>query len=106
MKPGDQFTLSLAVSGAENGEANITATISSGGKTATLTWNKIPRNQTSGYFGVAGRGLIDFSIDQVDIDPGGNKPNTVGHADCCACYPLGDSLTNAGGIRQWASSQL
>ena len=29
---------------------------------------------------------------RVDIAPGENNTLQVGHADCCACYPLGDSL--------------
>ncbi len=92
LETGDTFTISLAVSEGENKTATLTSTFSANGETATLVRTGVPRHQASGYFGVAGRGLIDFSINGVGINPGENEPLEVGLADCAACYPLGDSL--------------
>ena len=97
LQAGDKFTLALEVSGSENGFATITTTLSSGGKTAIWKRAKVPRNRVAGYVGIAARGLIDFSIEKFEIDPGENQPLDVGHADCCACYPLGDSLKKIDG---------
>ena len=92
LKPGDSFILTLEVSGPENGFATIVSTFNSGGEISTLTLEKISRYQTSGFFGVATRGLIDFEISEFSLDPERNKPLAVGHAECYACYPLGDTL--------------
>lgn len=97
LKPGDEFTLSLEVSGAETDQATLTTTLNANGTEAILKLEEIPRTRTNGYIGVAARGLIDFEISNVDIDPGTNQKLTIGHADCCACYPLGDSLRNVDG---------
>lgn len=88
LKPGDKFTLSLEVKGTK-----VTTTLNS----STLTLENIPQAQSSGFFGVATRGLIDFEICDVSLDPGENKPLTVGHAECSACYPLGDTLKKVDG---------
>jgi hypothetical protein len=88
LKPGDKFTLSLEVKGTK-----VTTTLNS----STLTLENIPQAQSSGFFGVATRGLIDFEISDVSLDPGENKPLTVGHAECSACYPLGDTLKKVDG---------
>ena len=97
LKPGDSFTLHLEINGTEKDTANLTLTLISGDKKSILTLEKLPRIQTSGYFGVATRGLIDFDIADVSLDPGENKPLKVGHAECSACYPLGDTLKKVDG---------
>ncbi|MFT4546290.1 MAG: hypothetical protein ACI8XO_002767 [Verrucomicrobiales bacterium] len=97
LEPGAEFTLTLKVSGAENGLATVTTKVTSGGKSAVLKREKISRSRTDGYVGVVSRGLIDFDISEFEIAAGANKPLNVGHADCCACYPLGDSLKKVDG---------
>ncbi|MGI9241396.1 MAG: hypothetical protein ACR2RV_11385 [Verrucomicrobiales bacterium] len=97
MEPGDPFTLSIEVGGAGGGFATVTTTLKSGEESVTLVREKVPRQRLEGYVGIAGRGLLDFEINQFSIEPGDNQPLEIGHADCCACYPLGDSLKNVGG---------
>ena len=46
----------------------------------------------SGYVGIAGRGLIDFEVNEFVVDPKQNSRLVAGEVDCYACYPLGDSL--------------
>ncbi len=99
LAPGDSFSLSVDVSGEVNGPATITATFTRSDKTVTLTRKNVPRRRTEGFIGVAGRGLIDFDITQVDLIPGENQPLNIGISDCCACYPLGDTLQKVGD--QW-----
>lgn len=96
LNAGDDFSLSLEVSGNEDGWATITTTLDAGGKTTTLTREKITRRQTDGFIGIAARGLIDFAINGISIEPGSNEPLTIGTAECCACYPLGDTLKKVG----------
>ncbi len=96
MKPDTPFTLTLEVGGDENGWAEVTTTIETGGEKAILERKKIIRKQTDGYFGIAGRGLIDFEINGVGVEAGENKPFQTGTSDCCACYPLGDTLKKVG----------
>lgn len=92
LKPGDKLTLTLEVGDHLNGTASVITTLSSGENSATVAEFFVPRSRTSGFFGVATRGLIDFEISDLSLDPQNNKPLTVGHADCSACYPLGDTL--------------
>ena len=92
LKPGDTFALVLKVKGTQ-----ITTTLTSGNNTSTLTLDNVPGAQTSGYFGVATRGLIDFEVSDFSLDPGENNPLTIGHAECSACYPLGDTLKKISG---------
>ncbi len=96
LQEGDVFSLTLEVSGNEKGWATVMTTLVSGDHSSVLTREKITRRQTDGYFGVVGRGLIDFEVAGVEIVPGSNEPLNVGIADCCACYPLGDSLKKTG----------
>ena len=100
LKPGDKFTLTLEVSGTDQATANLKSTLTSGENSSTLTLERIPRARTTGLFGVATRGLIDFEITDVSLDPGDNKALNVGHAECSACYPLGDTLKEVNGSWQ------
>jgi hypothetical protein len=97
MEPGDAFVLTLEVSGNEAGFATVTTSFDCKGKTVKLVSEKVARRASDGYFGVAARGLIDFEINGVGIEPSSNQPLNVGIADCCACYPLGDSLKKVDG---------
>ena len=92
LSPGDALSLSVDVSGEANGPATVIATFTNSEKSVTLTRENVPRRHTEGFFGIAGRGLIDFDISRVDIEPGENQALHAGLSDCCACYPLGDTL--------------
>jgi hypothetical protein len=97
LKPGKIFTLKLKVSKEGNGFTALEVILESNGEQSSFKRTGIPQRFTDGYFGVVGRGLIDFDISGVSIDAKENKPLNIGIADCCACYPLGDSLTQVGG---------
>jgi len=98
LKPGDQCKLSIVVTPQGDKEAQIEATLTANGETTTLT-HVLDRKHTTGYLGVAGRGLIDFSVDQLRVKSTDSKPRNVGVSDCYSCYPLGDTLTLEDG--QW-----
>jgi len=92
LNPGETFTLTLEVSGPLNGPSSIITTFSTDSKSTTLELPRVSHAQTSGFFGVATQGLIDFDIADVSLDSNENETLKVGHAECCACYPLGDTL--------------
>ena len=98
LSPGDQCKLSVVVTPGEGENANIEATISSHGQSTTLT-HVLHGKHTAGYLGVAGRGLIDFGVNQLTVKSTQSKPRNVGVSDCYSCYPLGDTLRFDG--NQW-----
>ncbi|MDB4673366.1 carboxypeptidase-like regulatory domain-containing protein [Verrucomicrobiales bacterium] len=98
LTPGAEFTLSIEVRGEEEDMAVVVSTFTTGGESAVLKREKVSRSRTSGFVGVASRGLIDFEISDFEIEPGSNQPLDVGHSDCRACYPLGDSLKETDGV--------
>ncbi len=97
LQPGDTFTLSLAVSSDGAGMAKVTSVFTTGDEPVKLERTGVPWRFTQGYFGVVGRGLIDFEINGVSIEAKQNEPLNVGIADCYSCYPLGDSLKKVDG---------
>ncbi len=97
LKPGDTFTLAVKVAGDGNGTAKVTSQFSVGDTQVELERTGVPWRFTQGYFGVVGRGLIDFEINGISIDANKNEALNVGIADCSACYPLGDLLKKVNG---------
>ena len=91
LSPGDQCKLSIVVTPEGNKDAKIEATLFSNGQSTTLT-HVLNRQHTVGYLGVAGRGLIDFGVNQLSVKSTESKPRNVGVSDCYSCYPLGDTL--------------
>jgi len=90
---GDTFTLSFEVKG------NVaTSTFKAQAKSVTLVENGLSEKRTDGYFEIAGRGLTDFEFNGVGTDAGKNAQLKIGVADCCACYPLGDTLQKRAGV--------
>ncbi|MEM7387079.1 MAG: hypothetical protein AAF514_19245, partial [Verrucomicrobiota bacterium] len=96
LAPEDTFTIGLEVREKTAGAATITVTLTSGDRTAMLV-REMPRSRVRGFIGIACRGLLDVEVDRFDLEPGNNAPLKPGHADCCACYPLGDSLKEVDG---------
>ncbi len=94
MEPGDEFVLTLEVSGDDPDKATMTATFEAKGEKAVLKRREVPRdNGPNGYFGISTRGQIDFEIQSVSIDPQENEALSVAPVECYTCYPLGDTLT-------------
>ena len=54
---------------------------------------------TEGFFGIVGRGLLDFEVSSVTLQPGDNQPAKIALNECHVCYALGHTLTDDGG--QW-----
>ena len=96
LKPGDVVKISVtAVSGDDH--TLMTATFTGpDGKTVSVSQNVSPRG-AEGFIGIVGRGLADFSVTQLNVDPGKNEPLEVGEVACYTCYPLGDTLKQVDG---------
>jgi hypothetical protein len=98
LKPGDVVEISLKAEPKEE-HTKLTATLTTpDGKTISVA-EGVGQRAAEGYVGVVGRGLADFSVDQLKVDPGKNKQLNVGEVDCYTCYPLGDTLKDLDG--QW-----
>ncbi len=91
LEPGDQCKLTLRVTPNGKKKSKIEATLSSDGQSITLT-HVVKGKHTIGYLGVAGRGLIDFAVDELKVVAATSEPRSVGVSDCYSCYPLGDTL--------------
>ncbi|MFK8111366.1 MAG: alkaline phosphatase D family protein [Rubripirellula sp.] len=90
LEAGDECELSVTVQCA-NKKATIQVVLTANGQTAKLT-HTLPQEKTAGFVGVASRGLIDFEVNEFQVEPHANQPRSVGTADCLVCYPLGDTL--------------
>lgn len=98
LKSGDKITIELAVSGNDPKTATVTATLTAGSSTTVVTCSDVERKMyTEGYFGLAARGLLDFEVNRVLLEPGGNKPDDVSINELHTCYPLGDTLRRVHG---------
>jgi Fe-S-cluster containining protein len=84
-KPGDTVELQVNVTN-KGAQSEVVAKL--GGVEIRQHFR---REATEGFFGITGRGLIDFGTKTVWTG-GDPKPAEVGELDCYACYPLGDSL--------------
>ena len=92
LKPGDKCRLIVHVLPSEENRCQVRVTFSANAKTVSLT-HSFPNQKTDGFVGVLSRGLIDFGVTRFKVQPYRNKPLKIGHSDCLACYPLGDTLT-------------
>ncbi len=96
LKAGDQVEISLSAE-PKDGYTQLTATLSGpDGKTVKVVQG-FGNRSTEGYIGVVGRGLTDFSVNELNVDPKENEKLNVGETDCFACYPLGDTLKQVNG---------
>ena len=97
LKSGDRVELSVIVRPTSGGRAEVLVTFAANGSDLVSLSHELPLTQTEGYFGIVGRGLTDFEVNEVQIQPGKNEPLRVGYVDCYTCYPLGDSLHQVDG---------
>ena len=96
-RPGDRVRIELTVSGSHSDRATVTAELTVGSRTARVESRDVDRRQLEGYFGVSGRGLLDFEIHRLALDPGENRQMTIGQNDLHVCYPLGETLRQVDG---------
>ena len=94
LKPGDQCRLRVHVQPSVENRCRVSVTFSANGETVSLT-HSFPSQKTEGFTGVLSRGLIDFEVTRLEVQPHQNRPLKIGHADCLVCYPLGDTLALA-----------
>jgi hypothetical protein len=101
LRPGDTVQIELVVSGDDPDKAMVTARLVAGNDETVVHCRGVDRKKyTDGYFGLVGRGSLDFEVSRVKLTPGENKPIAAPVNDLHVCYPLGDTLRTAGGIWQ------
>ncbi len=99
LESGDEIVISLNAEVRDQGVELTARMVAPDGKTYEVS-EVVGARAASGYVGVVGRGLADFSVDQWEVAPGGNKHRVVGEIDCYTCYPLGDTLQLVDGAWQ------
>ena len=96
LKTGDIVEISLMAEPVA-GNTKLTATFVGPDEKTLSVAQEVGRSNSEGYVGVVGRGLVDFSVSQLTVEPGENQPLNVGEVDCFTCYPLGDTLKEENG---------
>lgn len=100
LQTGDQVTLTVDVSGADAELGTLTITLSTPAGEYEIEVREVNRRQfLDGYFGIVGRGHLDFSVDRISLEPGDNQPLQTPQNPLHICYPLGDQLNQVNG--QW-----
>lgn len=96
--PGERVTLALHITGDDPRTATVQATLvdSSGEMIASARIDRAPRSAVEGWFGLVARGLLDFEINSVLLDPGQNQPREAPQNECLNCYALGTTLRKSG----------
>jgi len=84
---GDQISLNIRVS---QGMVRAQLSINDIAK-PFLKWHA-KKHETEGFFGLAARGYLDITIEDIAINPVLNKKLHAPLNDCHVCYPLGDTL--------------
>ena len=98
LSPGDTVSILLRVSGENQQVATVSGSITDdNGKTiASVSADRVPRRAIEGWFGIAGRGLLDFEVNTVMLDKGDNTALDAPQNDCLNCYALGTTLRKSG----------
>ncbi|MHC4509314.1 MAG: hypothetical protein ACYTAO_10220 [Planctomycetota bacterium] len=101
LRPGDKVNIELEVSGDDPEKATVTARFSAHSRTIAVQCLNVKRKEhTDGYFGVVGRGSLDFEVNRVRLVPLKNQPIQAPVNDLNVCYPLGDTLRKIDGFWQ------
>lgn len=94
IKAGSTGSLTLFVAGEDEQYADISALLQINDDWHTVRLPRVNRiSYTNGYFGLVSRGLVDFEITSVSLDPGDNIGLDTPVNELQVCYPLGDTLT-------------
>lgn len=95
---GERVKLTVSVEGADKKMAAVTSTITMNSETKNVTCTKVDRDKfTNGYFGIVGRGLLDWEVNRVLLDPENNTPLNAPVNACHTCYALGETLKQVKG---------
>lgn len=94
LSAGDRVTLMLRVSGKDPDTATVTASlVSDKGQTiSNVSAERVPRNQLEGWFGIVGKGLLDFEVNSVLLSPEENTRKNAPQNECLNCYAIGSTL--------------
>ena len=97
--PGDRFRIDVDVSDNGQNRAVLTASlVINGQRSAEVRTEGIDaKRHLSGFAGIAGRGLLDFSVSALTVEPRDNVPLEPQLNECHTCYALGDTLHADGG---------
>ena len=98
-KPGDRGRIEVAVSGESGNMAVIDAKLYLGDAVAAeIHLENFDRSDyTNGFFGLVGRGWLDFEFQKVSLDPQRNEAQPSPVNELRVAYPLGDSLREVDG---------
>jgi len=93
LQPGETVRIEFEVSGVNPEKATVTARFGARSRETIVQCLNVNREEyTEGYFGLVGRGLLDFEVNRVALVPLKNQPTQVPVNDLHVCYPLGDTL--------------
>ena len=99
-QPGDRLVIEVEVGGDEAGPATVIARLRQDEAVTEVTADNVDRKTfAEGFFGIVGRGLLDFEVNRVEVRPGSNQPIEITLNECHFCYPLGHTLRQTDG--QW-----
>ncbi len=91
LKEGDRIEILLKVRPAKDSMSELSATLRAPRGEVNLS-QLMPSSALEGFAGIAGRGLIDFEVNQFEVTADEQDRRKPGQADCLSCYPLGDTL--------------
>jgi hypothetical protein len=93
LRSGDAVTVEVDVAAGPDGAAKVTATLElEGSSTSVVVENVDCRVCTDGYFGLVGRGLLDFEVTAVRLVPRENRQLNAPINELHVAYPLGETL--------------
>jgi hypothetical protein len=93
LKAGDEVTLFLQVMPTDAIKANVTAQFVFAGSSIEVQVEGVEQEQiTRGYFGIVSRGLLDFEVISVQLNPEDNKPFDNPQNELRVAYALGNTL--------------
>ena len=100
LQSGNRLSILLRVSGDSQQVATVSGSITAddGTPIATVAAERVPRRSIEGWFGVVGRGLLDFEVNAVMLERGDNVQLSAPQNDCLNCYALGTTLRKSAGV--------
>lgn len=98
LEAGDEVTVEVDVVARSDGKADVRATLRTPDAALTVNVGAASRADiTDGYFGLVGRGLLDFAVKEVRLQPGNNQRLHAPINDLHVSYALGDTLRKEDG---------
>lgn len=93
LNPEDRVVIELSVGGDKPDVATVSAKLTVGSSVTAIECTDVDRRKyTEGHFGLVARGLLDFEVNRVELEPGDNDSIVAPVNDLHVCYPLGNTL--------------